>query len=77
MYGEDDEADFPLLNRLGKWIMYNNLAQLALHLGFTMAEISRIIIPSRRPEEQIFEVSSKYNDPFKVTTVAFWVNKPL
>ena len=67
MYGEDDEADIALLHRLGKWIMYNKLPQLALHLGFTMAEISRIMIPSRGPEEQIFEVSSKYNDQFKVT----------
>ena len=56
MYEEDDVVDLPLLHRLGKWIMYNKLPQLGLHLGFNMAEISRIMIPTRNPEEQIFQV---------------------
>ena len=57
MYEEDDVVDLGLLCRLGKWIMYNKLPQLALHLGFNMAEISRIMTPTRNPEEQIFQVS--------------------
>ena len=59
MYEEDDVVDLPLLHRLGKWIMYNKLPQLALHLGFNMAEISRIMTDQRNPEEQIFQVVIK------------------
>ena len=55
-YRATDLPDDRLLNRLSKWVMYNRLPRIAIRLGFTMAEISRIMTPSRTPEEQIFQV---------------------
>ena len=56
VYEEDDKVDEKLLNQLSKWILYNRLPWLARNLGFTQAEISRIIIQNLTPEEQIFQV---------------------
>ena len=56
LYEEDDRLDERLLNQISKWIMYNQLPALARHLGFSDAEISRIIFASRDPEEQSFQV---------------------
>ena len=56
VYKEDDKLDERLLNQLSKWIMYHRLPHLARNLGFSMAEISRIITPNNTPEEQIFQV---------------------
>ena len=47
LHHENDPPDDRLINRLSKWVMYNRLPQLAVRLGFTMPEITRIIIPSR------------------------------
>ena len=58
LYEEDDVLDERLLNQISKWIMYNRLPSLARHLGFSDAEISRIMIASRDPEEQCFQVNS-------------------
>ena len=55
VYEEDDKVDEKLLNQLKGWIMYNRLGDLARHLGFTYAEISRIM-ELKNPEEQIFKV---------------------
>ena len=59
LYEEDDVLDERLLNQISKWIMYHRLPSLARYLGISDAEISRIMIPSRTPEEQIFQVCSK------------------
>ena len=56
VYEEDDKVDEKLLNQLSKWILYNRLPWLARNLGFTQAEIFRIMIPFNTPEEQIFQV---------------------
>ena len=56
VYEEDDKVDEKLLNQLSKWILYNRLPWLARNLGFTQAEISRIMVPCLTPEEQIFQV---------------------
>ena len=56
LYEEDDPVDEPLINRISKWIMYYSLPRLARHLGLSDSEISRIIIPSRTPEEHCFFV---------------------
>ena len=56
VYEEDDKVDEKLLNQLSKWILYNRLPWLARNLGFTHAEISRIIIQNLSPEEQIYQV---------------------
>ena len=56
IYEEDDPVDDSLLNQLSKWILYHRLPSLARDLGISDAEISRIMIPSRAPEEQIFKV---------------------
>ena len=56
VYEEDDKVDEKLLNQLSKWILYNRLPWLARNLGFTQAEISRIIIQNLSPEEQIYQV---------------------
>ena len=57
VYEEDDKVDEKLLNQLSKWILYNRLPWLARNLGFTQAEISRIMIQNIFPEEQIFQVN--------------------
>ena len=56
LYEEDDRLDERLLNQISKWIMYNRLPSLARHLGFSDAEINRIVFTSRDPEEQCFQV---------------------
>ena len=56
LYDEDDRLDERLLNQISKWIMYNRLPSLARHLGISDADITRIMIPSRTPEEQCFQV---------------------
>ena len=56
LYEEDDRVDERLLNQMSKWIMYNRLPSLARHLGFSDAEISRVMFASRDPEEQCFQV---------------------
>ena len=56
VYEEDDILDERLLNQISKWIFYHRLPSLARHLGISDAEISRIMIPSRTPEEQCFQV---------------------
>ena len=56
LYEEDDVLDERLLNQISKWIMYNRLPSLARHLGFSDAEITRIMFASRDPEEQCFQV---------------------
>ena len=56
LYEEDDRVDERLLNQISKWIMYNRLPSLARHLGFSDAEISRVMFASRDPEEQCFQV---------------------
>ena len=58
VYEEDDKVDEKLLNQLSKWILYNRSPWFARNLGFTQAEISRIIIQNLTSEEQIFEVTS-------------------
>ena len=55
----DDIVDDRLLNLFAKFLLYHRLASLARHLGFSDAEISRIMIPSRTPEEQCFQVCSQ------------------
>ena len=55
-YKEDDKLDERLLNQISKWIYYHRLPSLARHLGISDAEITRIMIPSRTPEEQCFQV---------------------
>ena len=57
VYEEDDKVDEKLLNQLSKWILYNRLPWLARNLGFTQAEIVRIMVPFNTPEEQIFQVN--------------------
>ena len=57
LYEEDDVLDERLLNQTSKWIMYNRLPSLARHLGFSDAEISRIMFASKDPEEQCFQVN--------------------
>ena len=57
VYEEDDTVDEGLLNQLKGWIMYNRLPTLARHLGFTEAEITRIILQESTPEDRIFKVS--------------------
>ena len=57
VYEEDHKVDEKLLNQLSKWILYNRLPWLARNLGFTQAEISRIMIQTIFPEEQIFQVN--------------------
>ena len=56
LYEEDDRLDERLLNQISKWIMYNRLPSLARHLGFSDAEISRIVFTHQDPEEQCFQV---------------------
>ena len=56
LYEEDDRLDERLLNQISKWILYHRLPSLARHLGISDAEITRIMIPSRTPEEQCFQV---------------------
>ena len=56
VYKEDDILDERLLNQTSKWVLYHRLPSLARHLGISDAEISRIMIPSRTPEEQCFQV---------------------
>ena len=56
LYEEDDRLDERLLNQISKWIMYNRLPSLARHLGFSDAEITRVMFASRDPEEQCFQV---------------------
>ena len=56
VYKEDDKLDERLLSQISKWILYHRLPSLARHLGISDAEISRIMIPSRTPEEQCFQV---------------------
>ena len=58
VYEEDDKVDEKLLNQLSKWILYNRLPWLARNLGFTQAEIVRIMVPFQTPEEQIFQVNN-------------------
>ena len=58
VFEEDDKLDEKILDQISKWIFYHRLPSLARHLGFSEAEISRIIIPSRTPEEQCFQVRS-------------------
>ena len=58
VYEEDDTVDVELLNKLSKWILYDQLRILARNLGFTHAEISCIMTQYLRPEEQIFQVFS-------------------
>ena len=56
LYEEDDRLDERLLNTISQWILYHRLPSLARDLGLSDAEISRIMIPSRTPEEQSFQV---------------------
>ena len=60
VYEEDDKVDEKLLNKLSKWILYNQLPCLARNLGFSHAEIFRIMVQSLTPEEQIFQVGLFY-----------------
>ena len=60
VYEEDDKVDEKLRNKLSKWILYNQLPCLARNLGFSHAEISRIMVQSLTPEEQIFQVGLFY-----------------
>ena len=62
LYEEDDVLDERLLNQISKWILYHRLPSLARHLGISDAEITRIMIPARTPEEQCFQVRmSQFN----------------
>ena len=56
LYQEDDILDERFLEEISQWIMYDRLQSIARHLGLSDAEISRIVIPSRTPEEQCFQV---------------------
>ena len=56
LYQEDDIPDERFLEEISRWIMYDRLPSMARHLGLSDPEISRIIIPSRTPEEQCFQV---------------------
>ena len=56
MYEAEDILDEKLLNRISKKIFYHRLTSLARHLGISDAEISRIVIPWKTPEEQCFQV---------------------
>ena len=60
VYEEDDKVDEKLLNQLSKWILYNRLPWLARNLGFTQAEIFRIVMQFPDPEERIFQVNYFY-----------------
>ena len=53
---EDDMLDERLLNMISQWLMYHRLPSLARDLGMSDAEISRIMIPSRTPIQQMFQV---------------------
>ena len=55
-----------LLNQLSKWILYDRLPSLARDLGISQADLSRIMIPSNTPQEQIFQVSNffLFSNPF-------------
>ena len=57
MYVGDDELDVRLLNKLSKFIMIQRIDVVAVHLGFTVAEFSRIILTNKPPQEKIFHVS--------------------
>ena len=59
VYEEDDKVDEKLLNQLSKWILYNRLPWLARNLGFTQAEIVRVMMQFQTAEEQIFQVNIK------------------
>ena len=65
IYKEGDKLDERLLDKISKWILYHRLPSLARHLGISDAEISRIMIPSRTPEEQCFQV--RYDANLKIT----------
>ena len=56
IYEGEDPVDEYLLNQLSKWIIYYGLPSLARDLEISDAEISRIMIPTRSAEEQIFKV---------------------
>ena len=64
LYEEDDCLDENLLNCLSKWILYNRLPSLARDLGISDAEISRIMVASRDPQEQCFQVRSSQKQLF-------------
>ena len=66
MYEQDDRLDERLLRQISKWILYHRLPSLARHLGFSGAEISRIIFASRDPDEQCFQVCFSF-------TLMYWV----
>ena len=69
VYEEDDKVDEKLLNQLSKWILYNRLPWLARNLGFTQAEIVRVMMQFQTAEEQIFQVNNIafMNNKLKVT----------
>ena len=54
-YRGGDELDIKLLSKLGKFIIFQRLDVVALKLGFTAAEFSRIIA-SKKSDEMIFQV---------------------
>ena len=56
-YRGDDELDIRLLNKLSKFIIVQRLDVVAVELGFTAAEFSRIVA-SKKPDEMIFHVRS-------------------
>ena len=70
VYEEDDKVDEKLLNQLSKWILYNRLPWLARNLGFTQAEIVRVMMQFQTAEEQIFQVNNIafMNNKLKVTS---------
>ena len=49
-----------LLNQVSKWVLYHRLRLLARDLGISEAHFSRIIGANSQPEEQIFQVISKF-----------------
>ena len=57
-YEAEDEVDDYFLNQISRSILYHRLGALARDLGLSQAEFSRIVIPGKPPEDQIFEVSS-------------------
>ena len=56
-YEEDSTVDDYLLNQVSKWVLYNRLPALARNLRFSQAEITRIVLPGRPPEEHVFKVT--------------------
>ena len=76
IYEEQDPVDEYLLNQVSKWILFHRLGALARDLEISDAEISRIMIPTRSAEEQIFKVNGvvcgcSFGNTSKVTDFKF------